>query len=260
MSGHSKWSTIKHKKAINDAKKGKIFSKLSQLITHAARNGGGDIEMNPTLRMYVIQAKEEGFPLENIQKAIDKGDGKNSGPALQEASYEGYAPGGVAMIIDVLTDNSNRTVAEIRNIFNDHGGRMGETGSVSWNFDTVGYILVKAGKMVKSDKYGEEDKFIPSVLEDVMMEVMDIDGVIDITEGEGILEVIVDFKDLARVRDRITDLGYVVSKAHIWKSPKMPKEISEEDLEKAQRFLEAMEDNDDVQNIWTEVEGLVSLN
>ncbi len=260
MSGHSKWSTIKHKKAINDAKKGKIFSKLSQLITHAARNGGGDIDMNPTLRMYVAQAKEEGFPLDNIQKAIDKGSGKNDGPALQEASYEGYAPGGVAVIVDVLTDNTNRTVSEVRNIFNDYGGKMGENGSVSWNFDIYGYILVKAGKMVKSEKYGEEDKFVSSNIDDVMMEVMDVNGVIDINEGDGVLEVIVDFKDLAKVRDSISDLGYVVSKAHIWKVPKLKKDVSESDLEKAERFIEALEELDDVQNIWTEVEGLMSLN
>lgn len=260
MSGHSKWSTIRHKKAINDAKKGKIFSKLSQLITHAARNGGSDIDMNPNLRMYIAQAKEEGFPLDNIQKAIDKGVGKNSGSALQEASYEGYAPGGVAVIVDVLTDNTNRAVSEVRNIFNDYGGRLGENGSVSWNFDVYGYILVKPGKMVKSEKYGEEDKFVSSNIEDVIMDIIDIEGVIDISEGDGVLEVIVDFKDFIRVRDSISNLGYVVSKAHIWKVPKMKKRLSESELEKAQRFIEALEELDDVQNIWTEVEGLVSLN
>ncbi|MBI2356579.1 YebC/PmpR family DNA-binding transcriptional regulator [Candidatus Dojkabacteria bacterium] len=255
MSGHSKWSTIKHKKAINDAKKGKIFSKLSQLITHAARQGGGDINMNPTLRLYVQQAKEEGFPTDNIQKAIDKGTGSGEGAQLVEASYEGFGPAGVAFIVDVLTDNTNRVVSELRNMFADFGGNLGEVGSVSWNFDTKGYVNVKAGKMVKSERFGEEDYFVPDEVDSVMMTLMDVEGILDIDVNEDhTLDVYCDFKDLAKVRDSILKLGYVVTKAQHVKLPKIYKKVTGEDLEKVRNAIEILEDYDDVQEIWTDLD------
>jgi len=255
MSGHSKWSTIKHKKAINDAKKGKTFSKLSQLITHAARQGGGDIYMNPTLRLYITQAKEEGFPLDNIQKAIDKGTGEGGEGSLTEATYEGFGPHGIQLIVDVLTDNSNRTVAELRGLFTDIGGRMGETGSVSWNFDVKGYINVKPGKMVKSEKFGEGDKYVEENRDDVIMSIMDVEGVMDIVDGDdNTLDIYVEFKDLAKVRDMIISLGYVVTKAEIAKISKMKKVLSGSELEKAVNALETIEEYDDVQYIWTDLE------
>ncbi len=248
MSGHSKWSTIKHKKGINDAKKGKIFSKLSQLITHAARNGGGDVEMNPTLRLYVNEAKREGFPLENIQKAIDKGTGEGGGAALQEASYEGFGPGGINIIADVLTDNTNRVVADLRNLFSDVGGNLAEAGAVSWNFDVKGYINVKPGKMHKSEKYGEEDHYIEEIKDNVIIALMDIEGIQDIQDGEeGSLDVYMEFKDLAKIRDAITELGYVVTKAQIAKLPKLMKKLEGEEYEKAVNALEKIEEYDDVQ-------------
>lgn len=255
MSGHSKWSTIKHKKAINDAKKGKIFSKLSQLITHAARQGGGDLNMNPTLRLYVTQAKEEGFPADNIQRAIDKGTGGGEGVSLTEATYEGYGPGNIAILVDVLTDNTNRTVSELRTIFSDFGGSLGELGSVSWNFDTKGFIKLKSGKMVKSEKFGEEDSFVYEDSESVMMKLMDIEGIedIDLTD-ERDLEVICDYKSLGKVRDAILDLGYVVLEAKLAKLPKMRKKIEGEDLDKLEKALEILDDYDDVQDVWTDLE------
>jgi YebC/PmpR family DNA-binding regulatory protein len=255
MSGHSKWSTIKHKKAINDVKKGKIFSKLSQLITHAARNGGGDIEMNPTLRLYVAEAKSEGFPLDNIQKAIDKGTGEGGGAALQEASYEGFGPGGIAIIADVLTDSTNRVVSELRNLFSDVGGNLAEAGAVSWNFDVKGYINVKPGKMHKSEKYGEEDYYVEENKDEVTMALMDIEGIKDIQDGEeASLDVYTDFKDLAKVRDAITNLGFVVTKAQIAKLPKLTKKLEGEEYEKAINALEQIEEYDDVQYIWTDLD------
>ncbi|HRI05404.1 MAG TPA: YebC/PmpR family DNA-binding transcriptional regulator [Candidatus Dojkabacteria bacterium] len=255
MSGHSKWSTIKHKKAINDAKKGKIFSKLSQLITHAARQGGGDVNMNPNLRLYVAQAKEEGFPAENIQKAIDKGTGNAEGVQYSEASYEGFGPAGVAIIVDVLTDNTNRVVSELRTIFSDFGGTLGDMGSVSWNFETKGFVAVKPGKMVKSEKFGEEDYFVAENTEDVMMMLMDIQGIQDIEVNEDhVLELYCEYKDLAKVRDAVIALGYVVTTAKLVKLPKMTKKISDEDMEKVVKALETLEDYDDVQEVWTDLE------
>jgi YebC/PmpR family DNA-binding regulatory protein len=255
MSGHSKWSTIKHKKAINDAKKGKIFSKLSQLITHAARKGGGDVNMNPTLRLYVQQAKEEGFPIDNVQKAIDKGVGSGTGVQLTEASYEGFGPGGVAIIVDVLTDNTNRVVAELRTIFSDFGGNLGEAGSVSWNFDLKGYVNVKAGKMVKAEKFGGEDSFVQENIDDVMMDIMDVEGVEDIDANEDhSLDIYCEFKDLAKVRDAILSLGYVLTKAQLVKLPKTPKKVSPEDLEKVENAIEKLEEYEDVQEVWTDLD------
>lgn len=255
MSGHSKWSTIKHKKALNDAKKGKIFSKLSVQITVAARQGGGDPEMNPTLRLLLDQAKAEGFPSENVKKAIDKGTGQGDFEVYYEASYEGVGPGGIQIIVDVLTTNTNRTVADIRKIFSDIGGKMGETGSVSWNFDVVGYISMMPGKMVKSEKYGADDEYVPGNLEEIELELMDIQGVVDIKEGqEGSLEVITDFKELGHVRDEIYKLGYVVKTAQIAKIPKTKKTLSGEIYDKAIKALETLEDYDDVQNVWTDLD------
>ena len=143
MSGHSKWSTIKHKKAANDAKKGKVFSKLSTQITHAARQGGGDPEMNPNLRLYIDKAKSAGFPVDRIEKAISKGTGEGSdGVTFEEATYEGFGPGGIQILVDTLTDNKNRTVSDLRKLFEEIGGNLGEGGSVSWNFEPKGLIVI----------------------------------------------------------------------------------------------------------------------
>lgn len=255
MAGHNKWSKIKRQKAINDAKKGKIFSKLSQLITHAARNGGGDVNMNPTLRLYVQQAKEEGFPVDSVQKAIDKGVGVDGSNQLVEATYEGFGPSGIAFLVDVLTDNTNRTVAQLRTLFEDIGGNLGEAGSVSWNFDVKGYINVKAGKMVKAEKFGAEDLFSQESIEDVMMILMDIDGVDDIeAEYDSTISIYCDFKNLTKVRDAIIALGYVVTKSQLVRLPKMYKKVTEEETEKVLNAIETLEENDDVQDVWTDLE------
>lgn len=254
MSGHSKWSTIKHEKEANDAKKGKIFSKISTQITHAARQGGGDPDMNPSLRMYIDKAKTAGFPVDNIKKAIEKGTGEgDSGIVFEEASYEGFGPNGIAIIVDVLTDNKNRVVADLRNIFSDFGGNLGEKGSVSWNFETRGLIVVKCGHMEKSEKYGEDDKFIKDDKEEVIMRLMDIEGILDIEEDDDELSVFTEFEDMVKVRDGIIKTGYVLDDASIIKMAKIDKELSGEDYEKAINALDRLEDYDDVQNIWTDL-------
>jgi len=259
MSGHSKWSTIKHKKALNDAKKGKVFSKVSVQITHAARQGGGDPDMNPNLRLYIDKAKEAGFPLDKIEKAIQKGTGAGSdGVIFEEMSYEGFGPFGIQIIVDTLSDNKNRTVSDLRNIFEDMGGSMGDSGSVSWNFETKGFLVILPGHMEKSEKYGEEDKYVEENIDDVMLNVMDLEGILDIQEtdddGQKQLEIYTEYNKLASVRDAIHTLGYVVKEAELVKEPKMYKSLSTEQLERAQEALEKIEDNDDVQNVWSDIE------
>jgi YebC/PmpR family DNA-binding regulatory protein len=260
MSGHNKWSKIKHKKQAQDAKKSKQFSKISTLITHAARTGGGDPELNSTLRMYIDKAKSIGFPMDSIERAIAKGTGENTeGVQFQEVTYEGYGPEGIAMIIDCLTDNSNRTISEIRRIFEEIGGNLGESGSVSWNFDIRGKIDVKAGHKEKSEKYGEDDKFIEDNRDQVMMDLMDIDGILDIREKDfdGVkgVEVITNFKDLTKIRDEIEEnFPYVIDDASIIKIAKNKKKLEGEALERVEKAIERFEDRDDVQNVWTDLE------
>lgn len=259
MSGHSKWSTIRHKKAINDAKKGKAFSKLSTQITHAAKLGGGDLSMNPNLRMYVDKARSAGFPIDRIEKAIAKGAGTGAdGVSYEEVTYEGFGPGGIQIVVDTLTDNKNRTVVDMRQIFEKFGGTLGSEGSVSWNFDTKGFLLVKCGVMQKSEKYGQEDIFVSVDREEVMMSIMDIDGVMDMQEVDlenniqG-LEVYTKYSDLAKVRDSISSLGYVLDDAVIIKEPKITKKLEGSELEKANSAIELLEDNDDVQDVWSDL-------
>jgi YebC/PmpR family DNA-binding regulatory protein len=260
MSGHSKWSKIKHQKEANDAKKSKEFSKISALITHAAKTGGGDLDMNPSLRMYVDKAKSIGFPAGNIEKAIAKGTGEGTdGIHFEEVTYEGFGPHNVAIIVDCLTDNTNRTVSEMRQLFEESGGSLGDFGSVSWNFDVKGRIDIKAGHKEKSEKYGEDDKYVEDDREQVMMELMDIDGILDIREKDidGVkgLEVITEFKDMMKVRDEISkSLPYVIDDASIIKTAKNKKVLEGEELDKVHRVLEKFEDHDDVQNVWSDLE------
>jgi YebC/PmpR family DNA-binding regulatory protein len=260
MSGHNKWSKIKHKKQAQDTRRSKEFSKISTLITHAAKTGGGDPELNPSLRMYVDKAKSIGFPIDNIERAIAKGTGEDiEGVEFQEVTYEGYGPEGIAIIIDCLTDNTNRSVSEIRRIFEEVGGNLGESGSVSWNFDVKGKIDVKAGHKEESEKYGGEDKFIKDDVDQVMMDLMDIDGILDIREkdidGVAGVEVITEFKDMTKVRDSIAnDLPYVIDDASIIKIAKNKKKLEGDALERVEKVIERFEDRDDVQNVWSDLE------
>jgi len=261
MSGHSKWSTIKHKKAILDAKKGKIFSKISTQITHAAKEGGGDPDMNPSLRMYVDKAKEVSFPQDKIEKAIQKGTGEGSEEvSFDSSTYEGFGPFGIQIMVDTLTDNKNRTIAELRKLFEDLGGNMGEEGSVGWNFDVKGLIVIKCGHMEKAEKYGDDDKFVEDDPEEVMLNIMDIEGVKDIQEvdldGTKGLEIYTDYGVWGKVREEINKLGYVLREAGIVKEAKTFKELEGEKLEKAHQAIERLEENDDVQEVWSNIKDI----
>lgn len=259
MSGHSKWDTIKHKKALNDAKKGKSFSKVSVQITHAARQGGGDPNMNPTLRLYIDKAKAVGFSNDSIDKAIKKGTGEGSeGVIIEEITYEGFGPHDVQLIIDVLTDNKNRTVADLRQIFDEIGGKMGDSGSVSWNFETKGYLEILCGHMEKSEKYGEADKYVEDDPEEVELAVMDLPGVLDIhefeDEGKKGLAIYTKYDSFGAVRDGVNKLGYVMKEAELIKEANVLKSLSDDELEKVNTAIEKLEENDDVQNVWSDLE------
>lgn len=259
MSGHSKWDTIKHKKAINDAKKGKSFSKISALISHAAKQGGGDPNMNPTLRLYISKAKELGFATDKIEKAIQKGTGESGdGVIFEEVTYEGFGPFGIQIIVDTLTDNKNRTVADLRQLFDSIGGNMGDTGSVSWNFETKGYIEVFSGHMEESPKFGEADIYVEDNPEEVMLSLMDIEGVLDIEEieeeGKKGFVVYTKYDSFGFVRDEIGKLGYLMKDAELIKEANILKELSPEEYEKAQEAISKLEEHDDVQNVWSDIE------
>jgi YebC/PmpR family DNA-binding regulatory protein len=236
MAGHSKWAQIKHKKAAVDAKKGKIFSKLSKEITVAAKLGGGDPEKNPRLRTAIEKAKEANMPSENIKRAIMKGTGELPGTTYEEMIYEGYGPGGVALMIEVLTDNKNRTVSEIRHIMSKHGGSMGEAGCVSWMFEKKGYILVDKTK----------------ISEDELMAIALDGGAEDMKNDpqEDNYEIITAPEDLNKVKSAIESRGIEITLAEITMLPKSYVQLDEKDAEQMLRLYEALEDHDDVQNVY----------
>ena len=235
MSGHSKWSTIKHKKGAADAKRGKIFTKIIKEITLAARLGGGDPEGNPRLRQAVLAAKAENMPKDNIDKAIKKGSGELEGAAAyEEVTYEGYGPGGVAVLVEVMTDNKNRTVSEIRHIFSKHGGNLGENGCVSWIFEKKGNIVFN-----KND-----------VDEDALMELVLEAGGEDVVEQESEYEVITDPSAFEAVREAIEKAGLTYVMAEIGMIPQNTVKMDEKKAEQMLKLMEKMEDNDDVQHVY----------
>lgn len=238
MAGHSKWKQIKHKKAITDSKRGKKFTKLLKEITMAAKVGGGDPAGNARLRHLMEKGKEINMPLENTQRAIKKGTGELPGQSYERYVYEGYGPGNIAVIVDVLTDNKNKAIAEMRTTFSRNGGTVGETGTVVWMFDRVGAIYVNAD--AKS-----EDALIETLLE------YDIK---DITHEDGVFTVSCDVKALDEVRNAINKAGYHIETAEIEFFPKDTMTLTGETEEKAHNFLEALEDLDDVQNVYTNLD------
>lgn len=236
MAGHSKWAQIKHKKAAVDAKKGKVFSKLSKEITVAAKLGGGDPEKNPRLRTAIEKAKEANMPSENIKRALMKGTGELPGVSYEEALYEGYGPGGVALMIEVLTDNRNRTVSEIRHIMTKHGGSIGEAGCVSWMFEKKAYILVDKAKI------GEDE--LLSIALDAGAEDMKNDP------QEENYEIITAPEDLNRVKSAIESHRIQITLAEITMLPKNYVQLDEKDAEQMIKLMDALEDHDDVQNVY----------
>jgi YebC/PmpR family DNA-binding regulatory protein len=233
MSGHSKWSTIKHKKAAKDAKRGKIFTKLIKEITVSARLGGADPASNPRLRTAVAAAKAQSMPNDNIDRAIKKGVGGLDGDTYQEVTYEGYGPGGMAVILEGLTDNRNRTVADVRSLFSKHGGNLGESGSVRWMFDRVGQILVDG-------KGTTEEAVFEAALEAGASDVA--------ADGEGYL-VTTPFETLEDTRGKLEACGFTLVEAEITFVPQNTVRLEGADASKALRLLDALEDHDDVQRV-----------
>jgi YebC/PmpR family DNA-binding regulatory protein len=236
MAGHSKWAQIKHKKAHTDAKKGKIFSKVVKEISVAARLGGGDSDANPRLRLAIEKAKEVNMPHDNIKRAIMKGTGELPGAAYEEVVYEGYGPGGVALYIQTLTDNKNRTVPELRHLLAKHGGNMGESGCVAWLFEKSGYILVE--KTV--------------VDEDSLMSVAVEAGASDMKneDNEENYEIITGSDDLNEVKDALSRAGVPVSLAEVTMLPSNYVMLDGRQAEQMTRLMDALEEHDDVQNVY----------
>lgn len=235
MSGHSKWSSIKHKKAATDAKRGKIFTKLIKEITVAARMGGGDMDANPRLRTAVQAAKSENMPKDNIERAIKKGTGELEGVNYEESIYEGYGPGGAAVLVESLTDNKNRTVADIRSIFGKNGGNLGENGCVAWMFDKKGYIAIES----------------KSVDEDVLMEAALDAGAEDIKEDNSNYEIITAPADFEAVKDAIDKASIPYIDAEVTMLPQTTANLAGREAEQMVRLMEMLEDCDDVQKVYT---------
>ncbi len=256
MSGHSKWSKIKHAKGVADAKKGKVFSKLSEQITIAVKEGGGDIDNNPSLRLLVDKAKSEALPSANIERAINRGLGVGKdGAQFEECVYEGIGPAGVTFVLDVTTDNKNRVVSDLRKLFSNFGGNLAEGGSLQWNFEQKGRVEVKCGKMKEGEKYGEGESFEKLEVDEVMMSLMDIDGILDIEEvDEGLLHVFTEPKNLSSVKNGIDNLGFVVDTHRLVRIPKVKKEIADSEKEKVDEFLEKLQEYSDIQGIWSDLD------
>ncbi len=235
MSGHSKWSTIKHKKAAKDAKRGKIFTKLIKEITVAARLGGGDLNANPRLRTAVLTARQNSMPTDNIERAIKKGTGELEGVSYEEATYEGYGPGGVAILVQALTDNKTRTVADVRSILTKHGGNMGAAGSVAYMFSKRGLIAV--------------DRKAQGVDEDRVMEVALEAGAEDVREAGDTLEVITPPEAFADVREALEKAAVPVASAEVTNLPSSTVAVSGQSAQTLLKLLEALEDHDDVQSV-----------
>jgi len=235
MSGHSKWSTIKRKKGAADAKRGKMFTKLIKEITIAARENGGDPGANPRLRLAIDNAKAANMPADNIERAIKKATGELEGVTYNEITYEGYGPGGVAMLIEVATDNKNRSVAEVRHLFCKYNGSMGENGSVAWMFDRKGIITLP----------------IQNKTEDKIMEIVLDAGAEDLQTEEDYFEVQTDLESFEPVRKALVAADILIENASLQWIAKNTVNVSGDDAEKVMKIIEAMEDSDDVQNVYS---------
>ena len=233
MSGHSKWASIKHKKAATDARRGQLFTKLARAVSVAAREGGGDPEANFTLAAAIQKARDYSMPKDSIQRAIDRGTGAGAdGETIERVVYEGYGPAGVAVLAEALTDNRNRTSADLRHIFDKNGGSLGEPGSVAWVFEKRGVVMVDA------DRYTEDD----------LIAAIDA-GAEDVSPEEGSLKVISAAEDLAAVRQALESSGVEIESAELTMEPKNVVEVGERDAAAVMRLMEALDDHDDVEAV-----------
>jgi YebC/PmpR family DNA-binding regulatory protein len=235
MSGHSKWNSIKHKKSAQDAKRGKMFTKIIREISVAARMGGGDPETNPRLRKAVADAKAVNMPNDNIERAIKKGTGQLEGVSYEEISYEGYGPGGVAVFVQTLTDNKNRTVSELRHIFTKNGGNMGESGCVAWMFDRKGYIVV--------DKSHADD--------DELMDIVVEAGAEDMKSDENNWEIFTAPEDYESVDSALHKHDIAVETSNVGYVPKNYVKLEGKEAQQCLRLMDELEDHDDVQSVWS---------
>ncbi len=235
MSGHSKWSSIKHKKGATDAKRGKIFTKLIKEITVVARTGGGDPDANPRLRTAIAAAKSENMPKDNIERAIKKGTGELEGVNYEESTYEGYGPGGAAVFIESVTDNKNRAVADIRHIFSKNGGNLGENGCVAWMFDKKGYIAIEK----------------KAVDEDSLMETAIEAGAEDVREDNGSFEIITEPDDFESVKTAIDKAAIPYIDAEITMLPQSTTNLEGKQALQMVKLMEALDDCEDVQKVYT---------
>ncbi len=233
MSGHSKWSTIKHKKAAADAKRGKLFTRIAKEITIAARQGGGDSETNNALRLIVSKAKAANMPKDNIEKAIKRGTGELEGGELTEILYEAYAPHGVGLLVETVTDNRNRAIAELRHTVSKNGGNMAEAGAVAWQFTRKGYIGI-------TEEVDEDELFL--IAADA--------GAEDIQFGE-VTEIFVDIDNFQAVQLALEEEGIIMDEANLIYDPNNPLELSENEALQVMNFIEKIEDLDDVQNVYS---------
>jgi len=235
MSGHSKWSTIKRKKAATDAKRGQLFTRIAREITIAAREGGGDADVNFRLRLVIDKAKQANMPKDNIERAIKRGTGELKGEALEEVLYEGYAPNGIALLLDTLTDNRNRAVADIRRILNRYGGKMAQSGAVSYLFEQQGFIVAEAGEVDP---------------EELALLAID-EGATDVNIEDNTLEIYTETKDFQKVKEALEQQGIAFSTAELIMTPMAMTELTEADAFKVMRIIEMLEELDDVQQVYT---------
>ncbi len=234
MSGHSKWHSIKHKKAAADAKRGKVFTRLIKEITVAARIGGSDIDGNPRLRTAVAAAKAANMPADNIKRAIQKGTGELPGVAYEEITYEGYGPGGVAILLNTMTDNRNRTVGEIRHVFSKYNGNLGENGCVAWMFDRKGYFVVPG------DQKSEEELF------EIIIEA----GAEDLKEDDESFEITCPPESFEEVKEALENAGLTLDVAEISMIPQNTVKVTGNDARNLLKLMDFLEDHDDVQNVY----------
>ena len=238
MSGHSKWANIKHKKGREDAKRGRIFTRLNKEITIAARLGGGDESANPRLRSAIATSKAANMPADNIKRAVMKGTGELEGVNYEEATYEGYGPGGVAVIVECLTDNRNRTTPEIRHIFGKYNGNLGENGSVSWMFSRKGYVTIEKEK----------------IDEEALFEIVVDNGGEDVQDEGETWGVYTDIENFEKVREALESAGVEMREANLSMIPTTTTQVEGKKLQSVLKLLDAFEDNDDVQNIWSNMD------
>jgi YebC/PmpR family DNA-binding regulatory protein len=238
MSGHSKWHSIKHKKGAADAKRGKIFTRIIKELTIAARAGGGDPDANPRLRTVIAEAKSVNMPADNIKRAIRRGTGEEPGLSYEEVMYEGYGPGGVALMINALTDNKNRTVSELRHLLSKHGGNLGESNSVAWMFDKKGYIVVEKSKV-------DEETLLAKALDA---------GADDLRDDGDNWEILSTPEAFGSVKRAVQELGVDMAAAEVAMVPQNYVKVEGKAAQQMVKLLEQLEDHDDVQHVWSNMD------